>query len=309
MPDQPLLPLLAPRHWPTWLGAGLLRVLAVTLPVDALIALGRGLGRLSLPFAGRRGEITAINVGLCFPALSGAERQDLVRRHFESLGIAVFEFCLGWWAPDARLEDRVRVEGLENLRAAFERGKGVILLSAHFTTLEIGGRFLAMHTRGLPLNAMYRRSDNPVVEWVLRDRRRHHFGEPIGRDDVRAMLRALKKNETVWYAFDQNYKGNRKNRVFAPFFGIAAATNTATSRLAQATGAAVVPFFTRRLPDGKRYVQRIDPPLADFPSGDPAADAARLNALIEGWVKEAPEQYLWSHRRFRTRPKGETRFY
>jgi KDO2-lipid IV(A) lauroyltransferase len=166
-----------------------------------------------------------------------------------------------------------------------------------------------MHTRGLPLNAMYRRSDNPVVERVLRDRRRHHFGEPIGRDDVRAMLRALKKNETVWYAFDQNYKGNRKNRVFAPFFGIAAATNTATSRLAQATGAAVVPFFTRRLPDGKRYVQRIDPPLADFPSGDPAADAARLNALIEGWVKEAPEQYLWSHRRFRTRPKGETRFY
>jgi len=309
MPDQPLLPLLAPRHWPTWLGAGLLRALAVTLPVDALIALGRGLGRFSLPFAGRRREITAINVGLCFPALSEAERQDLVRRHFESLGIAVFEFCLGWWAPDARLEDRVRVEGLENLRAAFERGKGVILLSAHFTTLEIGGRFLAMHTRGLPLNVMYRRSDNPVVERVLRDRRRHHFGEPIGRDDVRAMLRALKKNETVWYAFDQNYKGNRKNRVFAPFFGIAAATNTATSRLAQATGAAVVPFFTRRLPDGKRYVQRIDPPLADFPSGDPAADAARLNALIEGWVKEAPEQYLWSHRRFRTRPKGETRFY
>ena len=308
MPDQPLLPLLAPRHWPTWLGAGLLRVLAVTLPVDALIALGRGLGRFSLPFAGRRREITAINVGLCFPALSEAERQDLVRRHFESLGIAVFEFCLGWWAPDARLEDRVRVEGLENLRAAFERGKGVILLSAHFTTLEIGGRFLAMHTRGLPLNAMYRRSDNPVVEWVLRDRRRHHFGEPIGRDDVRAMVRALKKNEAVWYAFDQNYKG-RKNRVFAPFFGIAAATNTATSRLAQATGAAVVPFFTRRLPDGKRYVQRIDPPLADFPSGDPAADAARLNALIEGWVKEAPEQYLWSHRRFKTRPKGETRFY
>jgi len=121
-------------------------------------------------------------------------------------------------------------------------------------------------------------------------------------------VRALKKNEAVWYAFDQNYKG-KKNRVFAPFFGIAAATNTATSRLAQATGAAVVPFFTRRLPDGKGYAQRIDPPLADFPSGDPAADAARLNALIEGWVKEAPEQYLWSHRRFRTRPKGEARFY
>ena len=307
MPDQPLLPLLAPRHWPTWLGAGLLRILAITLPVDALIALGRRLGALSLPFAGRRRGITEINVGLCFPTLSEAERQDLVRRHFESLGAAIFEFCLGWWAPDARLEDRVRVEGLENLRAAFARGKGVILLSAHFTTLEIGGRFLAMHTRGLPLNAMYRRSDNPVVERVLRERRRRQFGEPIGRDDVRAMLRALKNNEAVWYAFDQNYKA--RNKVFAPFFGVAAATNTATSRLAQATGAAVVPFFTHRLPGDAGYVQRLDPPLADFPSGDLVADATRLNALIEGWVREAPEQYLWSHRRFKTRPNGEERFY
>ena len=307
MPDQPLLPLLAPRHWPTWLGAGLLRLLTVSLPVDALLALGRRLGGLSLHFAGRRREITAINVGLCLPTSSQAEQRDLVRRHFESLGIAVLEFCLGWWAADARLEHRVQVDGLDNLRAAFERGKGVILLSAHFTTLEIGGRFLAMHTRGLPLNAMYRRSDNPVLERVLRQRRRRQFGEPIGRDDVRAMLRALRSNEAVWYAFDQNYKG--RNKVFAPFFGIPAATNTATSRLAEATGAAVVPFFTRRLPDGRGYLQRIDPPLADFPSGDLDADATRLNALIEGWVREAPEQYLWSHRRFKTRPKGEARFY
>jgi KDO2-lipid IV(A) lauroyltransferase len=165
-----------------------------------------------------------------------------------------------------------------------------------------------MHTRGLPLNTMYRRVDNPVVERVMRERRLRHFGEPIRRDDVRAMVRALKRNEAVWYASDQNYK-SKKNRVFAPFFGIAAATNTATSRLAQATGAAVVPFFTRRLPDGSGYVQRVDPPLADFPSGDLTTDAARLNALIEGWVKEAPEQYLWSHRRFKKRPKGGARFY
>jgi KDO2-lipid IV(A) lauroyltransferase len=307
MPQPPLLPLLAPRHWPTWLGIGLLRLVAGALPIGALPALGRWLGRLAMPFAGRRREIAAINLRLCFPALSDADRQALLRRHFEALGIAIFEFCLGWWAPDARLADRVRVEGLDHLRAAFAHGRGVILLSAHFTTLEIGGRFLAMHTRGLALNAMYRRSDNPVVERVLRERRRQQFGEPIGRDDVRAMLRALKGNEAVWYAFDQNYKA--RNKVFAPFFGVAAATNTATSRLAQATGAAVVPFFTRRLPDGAGYLQRIDPALAGFPSGDPVADATRLNALIEGWVQEAPEQYLWSHRRFRTRPPGEAPLY
>jgi len=307
MPDTPLLPLLAPRHWPSWVGIGLLRAVASLLPMGALCGLGGWLGRLAMPFAGRRRAITETNIGLCFPEQSADERQQLVRRHFEALGMAVFEFCLGWWAPDRRLQDRVRVDGLDNLRAALERGKGVILLSAHFTTLEIGGRFLAMHGRGLPLNAMYRRSDDPVVERVLRERRRQQFGEPIGRDDVRAMLRALRDNEIVWYAFDQNFRS--KHAVFAPFFGIPAATNTATSRLAGATGAAVVPFFTKRLDDGVSYVQRIDPALTDFPSGDPQADATRLNALIEGWVQEAPEQYLWSHRRFKTRPPGEAGFY
>jgi KDO2-lipid IV(A) lauroyltransferase len=307
MPDPPLLPLLAPRHWPTWLGIGVLRSLAAVLPVAGQFALGRWLGRLAMPFARRRRGITEINLGLAFPELSDAERKDLTRRHFESLGIAVFEFCLGWWAPDARLAGRVRLEGLDNLQAALAGGRGVILLSAHFTTLEIAGRFLAIHARGLPLNTMYRRSDNPVVERLLRDRRQRLFGVPIARDDVRTMLRALRANEVVWYAFDQNYKA--RNKVFAPFFGVAAATNTATSRLAQMTGAAVVPFVTRRLPGGAGYVQRIEPALGDFPSGDAAADAARLNGMIEAWVREAPEQYLWSHRRFRTRPAGEAQFY
>jgi KDO2-lipid IV(A) lauroyltransferase len=183
----------------------------------------------------------------------------------------------------------------------------VILLSAHFTTLEIGGRFLAMQAGDLPLNAMYRPNENPVLEHAIRDRRSARFGAPIGRDDVRAMLRALRKNGVVWYAFDQNYR--RKHRVFAPFFGVPAATNTATSRLAQATGAAVVPFYTRRLPGTCRYVQRIDAPLEGFPGSDAEADAARLNALIEDWVRDAPEQYLWTHRRFRTRPRGEPKLY
>jgi KDO2-lipid IV(A) lauroyltransferase len=120
------------------------------------------------------------------------------------------------------------------------------------------------------------------------------------------MTRALKNRRAVWYAFDQNY--GLKNSVFAPFFGIPAATNTATSRLAELTGAAVVPFVTRRLADGT-YVQRIEPALQGFPSGDVQADAARLNVLIEGWVREAPEQYLWTHRRFKDRPDKEPRFY
>ncbi len=307
MSEAPLLPLLAPRHWLSWLGLGLLRATSAALPVGAQLTLGAWLGRLSIPFARRRRNITAINLALCFPDLPDADREALLQRHFESVGMGLFEFCLGWWASDGALRHRVRLEGLDHLHAAFARGNGVILLSAHFTTLEIGGRFLAMSTSGLPLNAMYRRSDDAVLERALRARRRRQFGEPIARDDVRAMLRALRKNEAVWYAFDQNYK--RRHAVFAPFFGVPASTNTATSRLAEATGAAVVPFFTYRLPDRAGYVQRIEPALDGFPSGDHQADAARLNSLIERWVGEAPEQYLWSHRRFKTRPPGEARFY
>ena len=307
MPEAPLLPLLAPRHWPTWIGLGLLRATSAALPVATQLALGAWLGRVSLPFAQRRRDIAAINIDLCFPALPPADRQTLLRRHFESVGMGIFEFCLGWWAREDSLRHLARLEGLEHLVAAFARGKGVILLSAHFTTLELGGRFLAMNAGGMPLNTMYRRSDNPVVERGLRERRRRYFGEPIARDDVRAMVRALRKNEAVWYAFDQNYR--RRYSVFAPFFGIPASTNTATSRLAEATGAAVVPFVTFRLPDCRGYVQHLEPALEGFPSGDPQADAARLNAIIERWVREAPEQYLWSHRRFKTRPAGEARLY
>jgi KDO2-lipid IV(A) lauroyltransferase len=298
-------PLLHPRHWPAWLGLAVLRALCTTLPVGTLQTLGRKLGRFSLRLMPRR-RVAEINLRLCFPELGPAERDDLLRRHFESLGAGIVEFGLGWWAPDSRLRDRIQLSGMEHLRAALDRGRGVILLSAHFTTLEIGGRFLAMHAAGLPLNAMYRPNENPVIERAIRARRTEQFGVPIRRDDVRAMLRALKNKEAVWYAFDQNY--GLKNSVFAPFFGVPAATNTATSRLAEATGAAVVPFFTRRLADGT-YVQRIAPALEGFPSGDAQADAARLNALIEGWVREAPEQYLWVHRRFKDRPANEPRFY
>jgi KDO2-lipid IV(A) lauroyltransferase len=306
MSETASLPLLHPRHWPAWIGLGLLRALCATLPVGSLQSVGKTLGRLAMHLMARRRRIAEINLGLCFPELGTADRENLLRRHFESLGAGIIELGLGWWAPDARLRNRIQLTGMEHLREAFDRGKGVILLSAHFTTLEIGGRFLAMHAAGLPLNGMYRPNENPVIEHAMRAHRTEQFGVPIRRDDVRAMTRALKNRQAVWYAFDQNY--GLKNSVFAPFFGIPAATNTATSRLAELTGAAVVPFFTRRLADGT-YVQRIEPALQGFPSGDVQADATRLNVLIEGWVREVPEQYLWTHRRFKDRPNKEPRFY
>ncbi len=153
---------------------------------------------------------------------------------------------------------------------------------------------------------MYRPNENPVLEHQIRGNREARFGEPIKRDDIRGVIRALRCGEGVWYASDQNY--GHQHSVFAPFFGIPAATNTATSRIARSTGAAVVPFFTLRLPDG-RYLQIIEPALTDFPSDDPARDAERINHLIEDWVRQAPEQYFWMHRRFKDRPGYEPRFY
>ena len=298
-------PSLRPRHWPTWAAFGMLRA-ATLLPMPVQRTLGRLIGRLFRLFGRRRAGIARINVDLCFPELSDAERAALVRRHFEAFGIGLFELGLGWWAADRRLRHLVSVHGLEHLRNALERGKGVILLSAHFTTLEIGGRFLAQLAGDLPLKALYRPSEHPVTERLMRGNRERQFGTPIPREDIRAMLRALKRGEAVWYASDQNF--GHKGSVFAPFFGIPAATNTATTRLASMTGAAVVPFFTRRLPDG-HYEQIIGPALDNFPGPTPEADAERINRIIEDWVRQAPEQYFWTHRRFKDRPDDGPRFY
>jgi Kdo2-lipid IVA lauroyltransferase/acyltransferase len=298
-------PSLRPRHWPIWAAFGMLRA-ATLLPMPVQRILGRLIGRLFRLFGRRRAGIARINVDLCFPELGDAERAALVRRHFEAFGIGLFELGFGWWGTNQRLRRLVTAHGLEHLHKALERGKGVILLSAHFTTLEIGGRLLALCADGLPLKALYRPSEHPVMERMVRSNRERQFGTPIPREDIRAMLRALKRGEAVWYASDQNF--GHKGSVFAPFFGIPAATNTATTRLASMTGAVVVPFFTRRLPDG-RYEQIISPALDNFPGPTPETDAERINRIIEDWVRQAPEQYFWTHRRFKDRPDDGPRFY
>ncbi|BAZ93018.1 lauroyl/myristoyl acyltransferase [Thiohalobacter thiocyanaticus] len=302
-PD-PLPPaLLAPRHWPTWLLLGLGWGTA-QLPWPLQRALGRGLGRLLYRLARERRRIARINLELCFPELDARARAALLRQHFQSLGLGVIETAMSWWTPAQRLAGRYSVEGLEHLQAALDRGRGVILLSAHFTTLEIAGRLLALQT---PFHVLYRRHKNPVFERAMRRARERHFERAIAREDMRGFLRSLKRNMPVWYAPDQDY--GREKSVFTPFFGVPAATITATSRLAAASGAAVVPFFPERRADGRGYVLRLQPALADFPGASPEADAARINALIEAQVRTRPGQYLWAHRRFKTRPGGAAAVY
>jgi len=295
--------LLMPRYWLTWFGLGILWLIT-RLPYAWQLWAGRQLGRIAYRLAKRRRNIAAINLDLCFPELSKSERQYLLKQHFESLGIGLLEMVIAWWVADKRLIDLGQLDGLEHLEAALTRGKGVILLSAHFTPLEMGSRFL---TQKVKIHGAYRPHENPVIEFFMKRSREAHAEKAISRDAIRQMIRSLKQNKPVWFAVDQNF--GHKNSVFAKFFNIPAATNTATARLAKMTGASVVPFFVRRLPNAQGYQVILQPALENFPTGDNIVDAETVNYLIEQQARQAPEQYLWAHRRFKDRPDGEQRFY
>ncbi len=291
------LTLLHPRHWPVWLGFGILRLCAL-LPYSAGMALGRGLGRLFMRVARSRRRIAEINLALCFPELSDAERATLARQHFESLGMALVEISFIWWWPGERFNEYVQIEGEEHIPQALAQGRGIIFVSAHFTTLEVHGRILGGLT---PVSPMYREFDNPVVAFMVLRNRSRAIRDLIPKNDARKFIRTLKANESAWIIPDQD--SSMKYSVFADFFGVPAATNVSISRFARITGAAVIPFTTERLDQG--YRTRFLPALEAFPSDDVVDDARRLNRLFETWIRAQPAQYLWIHRRFKHRPPGE----
>lgn len=278
--------------------------LLAQLPFRLQMLIGARLGDLLLWLAPRRRRIAETNLRLCFPELGDSDRNSLLWASFRSMGMGSVETAMSWWTPEQRLRSRVRIEGLEHLEHALARGRGVILMSGHFTSLEIGGRLLALFA---PFHVLYRQHKNPLFEHVMRKARERHFDRAIPRDDMRGMIRSLKDNMPVWYAPDQDY--GREKSIFAPFFGIPTATITATSRLAKASGAAVVPFFQTRRADGHGYDLRLYPVLEDFPGVDTVADCTRINRIIEEQIRSMPEQYLWVHRRFKTRPEGEQSLY
>lgn len=291
--------LLAPRHWPAWIGLGCLVAFA-WLPWPLQRATGVALGALGFALARRRRRWAATNLALCFPEIDDDARRRLLRASFRSLGIGLVEFARAWWGPLGGLASASRIEGVERLEAVLASGRGVILLSGHFHTLEICGRIL---TTRVPVAGLYRRHRDPVMEWAVRRGRLRYATAMFAREELRPAVRHLKSGGVLWYAPDQDMLG--RDAVFAPFFGIPAQTITATHQLARLTGAAVFGFCHRRRDPGPGYAIRIEGPLPDFPGADAAADAARVNALIEAMVREAPAEYLWVHRRFKRRPEGE----
>ncbi|MBL6749626.1 MAG: LpxL/LpxP family Kdo(2)-lipid IV(A) lauroyl/palmitoleoyl acyltransferase [Nevskia sp.] len=299
LPPRPLpRALLAPRHWPGWLGLGLLRLLAL-LPLPLLRALGAGLGELFHALVPSRRRIVRINLRLCFPELSEAQRRRLARAHFRALGMGLFEVPVAWFASDRRLRRCTEFVGVEHLRQACADGRGVLLLTGHFSTMELGCRLV--HLAGFPFHGMYRRADSAFADYWMCRLREARLGLPmVPKEDLKRIVRLLRRGGLVWYGPDQTLEA--ANAVFVPFFGQPALTLTATSRLADMGRARVVPYFPQRV--NGRYRLVFEPALENFPSGDDTADAARINALLEQAIRQVPEQYFWVHRRFKDGPPG-----
>ena len=275
------------------------------MPYRALLILGRivGLALHKLPI--RRKHIALRNIQVCFPELDNRAQRSLLRANFISMGIALMEVGMAWWWPKSRLKPLIQLEGFEHVEKISH--KGVILLGIHYTTLEIGA---AAITGAIEVDGMYRAHKNPVYEFV-QTRGRLNQGVDgcrlYERNDVRGAMKGLKSGRVLWYLPDQDY--GLGHGLFAPLFGIQAATVYTTARLAEKTGAAVVPVNFIRLPGSQGYRISAHPPLENFPTGDDLADATSINRIVEQFIRLQPDQYLWAHRRFKNRPEGEQNIY
>lgn len=296
-PPRKAVPLSHPSLWPSWAAVYFFRSLCLGLPWKTQVALGKIAGRVFHGLVRFRRRVVDVNLELCFPEKSSAERRKLAVSHYEAMGIGLFETGLAWWAPDEKIP-AFEMIGKEHLDAAVAAGKGVLLLTAHFTTLEICGRIFCNR---IPMGGLYRNPDNPVIAHQMYLGRIKKLAPAIEVNDLRGFIRALKDGHTIWYAPDQS----RKSAFTAvlPFFGVPALTNTATSRLAEMTGASVIPFFGVRGDDGVYRLEFL-PALDGFPSANALEDGVRVNRLFEEAIRKAPDQYFWIHRRFKRRGKG-----
>ncbi|EPB7300302.1 kdo(2)-lipid IV(A) palmitoleoyltransferase [Yersinia enterocolitica] len=303
-PQKFHISLLHPRYWLTWFGLGVLFLL-VQLPYPLINKLGIWLGRTSMRFLKRRVSIARRNLELCFPDMDKATLERTIVGNFESLGMGLLETGMAWFWPNARVKRWFTVSGLNNLKKAQEGNRGVLVIGVHFMSLELGGRVMGQCQ---PMMAMYRPHNNKVMELVQTWGRMRSNKAMLDRKDLRGMVQALKKGEAVWFAPDQDY--GPRGSVFAPLFAVnQAATTSGTFMLARLAKPALLPLVLLRKTDGSGYDLLIQPALEDYPIDDELAAARYMNKVIEKEIMRAPEQYLWLHRRFKTRPAGEASLY
>ncbi|MBU3824336.1 MAG: LpxL/LpxP family Kdo(2)-lipid IV(A) lauroyl/palmitoleoyl acyltransferase [Candidatus Oceanisphaera merdipullorum] len=288
--------LLHPRYALNWLGLSILWLLVTLLPWRAQMLFGRALGRLSMRVLKSRVKIARRNLELAFPEWDEAERERILTANFESVGCAVFETGMAWFWPDWRMRAITRMEGTEHVDAAVANNQGMLLLSAHFLTLELNARQFGLYRPGV---GVYRPNTNPVLEYAQVEGRCRSNKYLVDRLNIKGMLKALRQGDALWYAPDHDYGSHAS--VFVPFFAVEqAATITGTATLARVKNTVTLPCFTIREKNGYRLL--IQAPMANFPIGDDEADAIATNQVIEAAIRLAPEQYMWLHRRFKTTP-------
>lgn len=291
-----------PHYWHIWFFLFLLR-LCSSLPVATNFSIGRGLGFLFFHLGKSRRHTADVNIRLCYPDLSTEDRLQMVRGVMQSCGIHIMETGMAMWGGVGKFQHRHEFVGGEHLAAAIKEGKGVLLVGSHLTAIDVGARIL---TQYFPIDVLYRNQVNPLMIHMQIKARETYINQAIPRKETMQLIKNLRRGHIVWYAPDQDY--GRKHSVFAPFFGIQAASVSATSRIATMGHASVLSIAYYR--DAKGFYRvEIGPRLENFPSEDEVLNATRINQVIEDMVRKAPDQYLWVHRRFKTRPKGEKSFY
>ncbi len=290
---------LSPRYLPTWVLLLFVRTVAF-LPFRAQLAVGKLLGKLAFNLMPKRLRIARTNLEICFPELDAEERGALLKKHFEALGMSFVEMGIGWYTPIPQLRRITKINGRHYLEDAVRAGNGVLLVCAHFTTLEVGVAHLeAVEAR---CACMYREQRNKMIDVMIR-RGRQRFAEvQIPRDNVRLLIQKLKQGFIVAYMPDQVYVGNQS--ALLPFFGESAVANLATSKIAKISGCAVLPCFCRRLEGAEGYEIDIGPPIDEFPTADPVEDTRKLVALLEQQIRKAKDQYIWTYKKFKRRPDG-----
>lgn len=295
------LALLHPRYWLLWFAFALLYLLS-WLPYPLLMAIGRALGRLSFKLLKSRARTAKRNLELCFPHMSEAERSVLLQKNAEETGCAAIETFIGWWWPTWRVRRFAHFKGYEYIQAELAKGKGVLLLASHMLHLEVAGRVFGLTH---PSVGFYRPHNNALMEFFMYRGRSRANKYMIGKRDVKALIRALNDGEVCFYLPDQDYGPNRA--IFAPFFAVkdTACTN-GTLLFANAANCSVIPIISSKLPNHQGYQIEVLPALQDFPGDDDYQAICRVNQWVEQAILRHPEQYMWVHRRFKTRPDPTT---
>ncbi len=285
-------------------GIGVLRLFSL-LPLPLIYLISIIVGEMVFVFHRSRRQVTIRNLRACFTDKSDRQIRRMARKHFIVLVCAILASGIAWWASKRRLERLTRFRNKQVYDTLLSRGRNIILLAPHFAALEYGGVRLSCER---PLVSMYQINQNPLLNASIKAyRSRFGLVQFSSKEPIRRMIRLIKEGKPFYYLPDQD--PGRNKGVFVPFFQIPTATFPVLGKIAKLTDASVVPCMTRLLPWGRGYEVIFDQPLADFPLGDAEQDTMTMNRAIEALIEHAPEQYFWSHRRFKTRPPGDPDFY